>query len=139
MEHFILRTEALIIDAVIVTLFTALINNILYIILSIVNNQLLLSIYPSIVLIIVTMGYFTIFEAKTNKTIGKKITHLYVSDDEGYMSYKKAFIRNLTKIYWIPLIFDIILGKILNYPSRLFDKLAGTDVYSDKELEEVDY
>lgn len=139
MEHFILRTEALIIDAVIVTLFTALINNILYIILSIVNNQFLLSIYPSIVLIIVTMGYFTIFEAKTNKTIGKKITHLYVSDDEGYMSYKKAFIRNLTKIYWIPLIFDIILGKILNYPSRLFDKLAGTDVYSDKELEEVDY
>lgn len=139
MEHFILRTEALIIDAVIVTLFTALINNILYIILSIVNNQFLLSIYPSIILIIVTMGYFTIFEAKTNKTIGKKITHLYVSDDEGYMSYKKAFIRNLTKIYWIPLIFDIILGKILNYPSRLFDKLAGTDVYSDKELEEVDY
>lgn len=139
MEHFILRTEALIIDAVIVTLFTALINNILYIILSIVNNQFLLSIYPSIVLIIVTMGYFTIFEAKTNKTIGKKITHLYVSDDEGYMSYKKAFIRNLTKIYWIPLIFDIILGKILNYPSRLFDKIAGTDVYSDKELEEVDY
>ena len=139
MEHFMLRTEALIIDAIVVTLFTALINNILYIILSIINNQFLLSIYPSIVLIIVTMCYFTIFEAKTNKTIGKKIAHLYVSDDEGYMSYKKAFIRNLTKIYWIPLIFDIILGKILNYPSRLFDKLAGTDVYSDKELEEVDY
>ena len=138
MEHFILRTEALIIDAVIVTLFTALINNILYVILSMVRNQFLLSSYPSIVLIIVTMSYFTLFEAKTNKTIGKKITHLYVSDDEGYMSYKKAFIRNLTKIYWIPLIFDIILGKILNYPSRLFDKLAGTDVYSDKELE-LDY
>ena len=55
------------------------------------------------------------------------------------MSYKKAFIRNLTKIYWIPLIFDIIIGKVLNYPSRLFDKLAGTDVYSDIELEEVEF
>jgi hypothetical protein len=54
------------------------------------------------------------------------------------MSYRKAFLRNLTKIYWIPLIFDILIGKLLNYPSRLFDKLAGTDVYSDIELEEVE-
>ncbi len=134
MEHFILRTEALIIDAIIVTLFTALINNLLYILFTLLNLPSLLSIYSYVILIVVTMAYFTIFEAKTNKTIGKKMLHLYVSDVEGYMSYKKAFIRNLTKLYWIPLIFDIIIGKILNYPSRLFDKLAGTDVYSDSEL-----
>ena len=138
MEHFVLRTKALIIDAVIVTLFSMLLDNILYIILSILNNQILLAYYPTIVLIVVTMLYFTIFEAKTNKTIGKKVTNLYVSDEEGYMSYRKAFIRNLTKICWIPLIFDIIIGKLLNFPSRLFDKLAGTDVYSDIELEQVD-
>ena len=139
MEHFVLRAKALIIDAVIVTLFSMLIDNILYIILSFINNQTLLAWYPTVVLIVVTMLYFTIFEAKTNKTLGKKMTPLYVSDEEGYMSYKKAFIRNLTKIYWIPLIFDIIIGKVLNYPSRLFDKLAGTDVYSDIELEEVEF
>ncbi|HIH35105.1 MAG TPA: RDD family protein [Methanosphaera sp.] len=138
MEHFVLRTKALIIDAVIVTLFSMLLDNILYIILSILNNQILLAYYPTIVLIVVTMLYFTIFEAKTNKTIGKKVTNLYVSDEEGYMSYRKAFIRNLTKIYWVPLVFDIIIGKLLNYPSRLFDKLAGTDVYSDIELEQVE-
>lgn len=115
-----------------------LLDNILYIILSILNNQILLAYYPTIVLIVVTMLYFTIFEAKTNKTIGKKVTNLYVSDEEGYMSYRKAFIRNLTKIYWVPLVFDIIIGKLLNYPSRLFDKLAGTDVYSDIELEQVE-
>lgn len=138
MEHFVLRTKALIIDAVIVTLFSMLLDNILYIILSILNNHILLAYYPTIVLIVVTMLYFTIFEAKTNKTIGKKVTNLYVSDEEGYMSYRKAFIRNLTKIYWVPLVFDIIIGKLLNYPSRLFDKLAGTDVYSDIELEQVE-
>ncbi len=137
MEHFTSRLKALIIDAIVVTLFSALVNNILYIILSIVNNQFLLSIYPSVVLIVVTMLYFTIFEAKTNKTLGKRVTHLYVSDEEGYMSYRKAFVRNLTKIYWVPLIFDVLIGKIFNYPSRLFDKLAGTDVYSDIELEQV--
>lgn len=137
MEHFTSRLKALIIDAIVVMLFSALVNNILYIILSIINNQFLLSIYPSVVLIVVTMLYFTIFEAKTNKTLGKRVTHLYVSDEEGYMSYRKAFVRNLTKIYWIPLIFDVLIGKIFNYPSRLFDKLAGTDVYSDIELEQV--
>ena len=137
MEHFTSRLKAVIIDAIVVILFSAFLNNILYIILSMINNQFLLAYYPTIVVVVVTMAYFTIFEAKTNKTLGKQITHLYVSDDEGYMTYGKAFIRNLTKIFWIPLIFDVIIGKVLNYPSRLFDKLAGTDVYSDIELEHV--
>jgi len=66
MEHFVLRAKALIIDAVIVTLFSMLIDNILYILLSFINNQTLLAWYPTVVLIVVTMLYFTIFEAKTN-------------------------------------------------------------------------
>ena len=71
MEHFTSRLKALIIDAIIVTLFVAFVDNILYIVLSTVKNQTLLAWYPTIVLIIVTMLYFTIFEAKTNKTLGK--------------------------------------------------------------------
>ncbi|RAP47514.1 MAG: hypothetical protein BZ136_06120 [Methanosphaera sp. rholeuAM74] len=135
MEHFLQRLWALIIDFIVVTLLTTLVNNILFVPLSFMNNITISANYPLVVLILVTWIYFTIFEAKTNKTIGKRIIGLYVSDSEGYMSYKKAFIRNLTKTLWIPLIFDVILGKLLNCPSRLFDKFAGTDVYADKELE----
>lgn len=138
MEHFVKRFEACIIDAIVVTLLTALLNNILYVILTLIRNPLFLVYYPYVVLVIVTLSYFTIYEAKTNKTIGKRIIHLYVSDEEGYMTYKKSLIRNLTKIFWIPLIFDVILGKLLNCPSRLFDKFANTNVYSDKELELVE-
>jgi uncharacterized RDD family membrane protein YckC len=137
MEHFILRTKALIIDMIVVTLFTLLLDNILYVLLSYLKNFTLLAWYPYIVYVLVTILYFTISEAKTNKTVGKKITHLYVSDEDGYMSYFKAFVRNLTKICWIPLLFDVIIGKIFNFPSRLFDKIAGTDVYADIELEQV--
>lgn len=137
MEHFILRTEALIVDGIIVTLLTALLNNILFMLFVLLHIPVL-NFYNMAILIVVTMAYFTIFEAKTNKTIGKKMLHLYVSDDEGYMSYKKAFIRNITKICWVPLIVDIIIGKLLNYPSRLFDKIAQTDVYADNELESVE-
>ena len=135
MEHFLQRLWAVIIDFIVVTLLTTLVNNILFVPLSFMNNITISANYPLVVLVLVTWIYFTVFEAKTNKTIGKRIIGLYVSDSEGYMSYKKAFIRNLTKTLWIPLIFDVILGKILNCPSRLFDKFAGTDVYADKELE----
>lgn len=137
MENFTLRLKAFIIDAIVVTLFTALINNILYIFLLSVNNRLLLAWYPYAVLVVITLLYFTIMEAKTNKTIGKKISKLYVSDSEGYMSYYKAFVRSIPKIFWVPLIFDVIIGKLLGFPSRLFDKIAGTDVYRDDELEQV--
>ena len=134
MDHFILRTKALIIGIIIVTLLTALVNNLLYILLVLLHLPVL-NIYSYITLVVITLAYFIVFEARTNKTIGKKIEHLYVSDKEGYMSYKESFIRNITKLFWIPLIFDVVIGRILNYPSRLFDKLAGTDVYADDELE----
>ncbi|MCD7781191.1 MAG: RDD family protein [Methanosphaera sp.] len=137
MEHLLKRFEALIIDIIVVTLFVNLVDNILYIILTLLNISVTLAYYPYVVLIVVTMAYFTLFEAKTNKTIGKKITNLYVSDKDGYMSYQKAFIRNLTKLFWIPLIFDVLLGIILKRPSRLFDSFVGTDVYSKDELETV--
>ena len=138
MEHFMKRLSACIVDAIVVSLITALVNNLLFIPLSLIANQTISAFYPYVTLVIVTMAYFTLYEANTNKTVGKKIFHLYVSDEEGYMSYKKAFIRNLTKLFWIPLIFDVIIGKILNCPSRLFDRLAGTDVYADSELEDVE-
>lgn len=138
MEHFMKRLYACIVDAVVVSLMTALVNNLLFIPLSFLSNLVISAYYPYITTVIVTMLYFTLYEARTNKTLGKKIFHLYVSDEEGYMTYTNAFIRNLTKIFWIPLIFDVILGKILNLPSRLFDKFAGTDVYADSELEDVD-
>jgi hypothetical protein len=77
-------------------------------------------------------------ETKNNKDNGKVGMGLYVSDEEGYISYFSAFVRNITKCFWIPLVFDVLIGKILGFPSRLFDKLAGTDVYADDELEVYD-
>lgn len=137
MDNFTGRFKALLIDGLIVTLLTWVINGILYVPLEFIGNPMLLAYYSYVVLIIVTMAYFTIFEGKSNRTIGKKIAKLYVSDEDGYMTYKQAFVRNISKIFWLPLIVDVILGKILRYPSRFLDKIAGTDVYSESELELV--
>lgn len=138
MEHFTKRLYACIIDFVVVFLLISIVNNILFVPVSLLKVPFISAYYPYIVTIVVTLGYFTIMEAKTNKTIGKMVMKLYVSDEEGYLSYFSAFIRNITKCFWIPLIFDVIIGKILGFPSRLFDKIAGTDVYADYELEVYD-
>ena len=135
MELFKERFKALIIDIVIVTLTVWVINAILYIPIVLLNISWLTSNYSLIVLVIVTLSYFTITEAKYNRTLGKSREHLYVSDEEGYMTYSKALIRNLSKIFWIPLIIDILLGMALKFPSRFLDKIAKTDVYSEEELE----
>lgn len=138
MEHFIKRLYACVIDFIVVFLLIAIVNNILFVPISLLKIPFLSAYYPYIVTIIITLAYFGIMEAKTNKTIGKMIMKLYVSDEEGYISYSSAIIRNITKCFWIPLIFDVIIGKILGFPSRLFDKIAGTDVYADSELELYD-
>lgn len=138
MEHFTKRLSACIIDFIVVFLLISIVNNLLFVPISLLKVPFISAYYPYAVTIIVTIAYFTIMEAKTNKTIGKKVMKLYVSDEEGYISYYSAFIRNITKCFWIPLIFDVIIGKVLGFPSRLFDKLAGTDVYADSELELYD-
>ena len=138
MEHFTKRLYAYIIDFIVVFLLISIVNNLLFIPVSLLKITVLSAYYPYVVAVIVTMAYFTIMEAKTNKTIGKKVMKLYVSDEEGYLSYFSAFIRNITKCFFVLLIFDVIIGKILGFPSRLFDKIAGTDVYADDELEAYD-
>ena len=138
MEHFTKRLSACIIDFIVVFLLISIVNNLLFVPISLLKVPFISAYYPYAVTIIVTIAYFTIMEAKTNKTIGKKVMKLYVSDEEGYISYYSAFIRNITKCFWIPLIFDVIIGKVLGFPSRLFDKIAGTDVYADSELELYD-
>ena len=42
-------------------------------------------------------------EGKTSSTIGKRLFKLKVKAKDGDMNYKKAFIRNLSKILWVPL------------------------------------
>jgi hypothetical protein len=50
------------------------------------------------------------------------------------MSYKKAFIRNLSKILWLPLILDVILGFLMGDSNdRFLDKVSETYVVMDVE------
>jgi uncharacterized RDD family membrane protein YckC len=61
---------------------------------------------------------------------------LKVKSLNGDMSYRKAFIRNLSKILWLPLIVDLLVGFIFESPrKRYLDRLAKTEVVKFEEVE----
>jgi len=81
--------------------------------------------YWLVLVAIITILYFSYFEYHGG-TIGKLNQKLKVVSKKGELEYKQVIIRNLPKICWLPLIFDLILSS--NKELRLFDRLAGTKV-----------
>jgi len=79
---------------------------------------------------IVIIFYFVLLETKKGTTIGKDILSLnVVSEDGTNISYKQAIIRNLSKLYWIPIIFDFIIGKYVGESDeRILGQLSKTMV-----------
>lgn len=80
--------------------------------------------------------YFVLLEKKKGTTIGKNILFLKVVSEDGEdISYKQAIIRNLSKLYWIPIIFDVIIGRYVgNSNERFLGQLSKTMVVEEGDL-----
>ena len=75
--------------------------------------------------------YFVLTEKLFAASIGKAIMHLQVKSKNGAnISWIQAIIRNLTKIYWVPIIFDWLIGKLLR-TDRLLNNITRTVVVND--------
>jgi uncharacterized RDD family membrane protein YckC len=85
---------------------------------------------------IFSLVYFAILETVWGATIGKRLLHFKVQKTNGdKITFVKAFIRNITKIYWIALVIDWALGaftKGSDKRQKYLDRLAGTTVVSVK-------
>ena len=72
--------------------------------------------------------YFVFLEKTRGATIGKALMYLEVRSRNGaYINWAQSIVRNLTKIYWIPVIFDWAIGRFLN-SDRLFANITKTVV-----------
>lgn len=81
-------------------------------------------IVPFIILI-----YFAVCEKIQGATVGKALMNIEVLDDRGYsISWQQAIIRNITKIFWFPIIFDWAIGSLMGKRDRLFDIFSYTKV-----------
>ncbi len=123
------RFLALIIDVIIVTLALWIISAVIYPLIVVTNLFMVLNYWPVLAAFII-MGYFTYMEGKDGATLGKILMKIKVNAAEGDMNYKKAFLRSLSKILWIPLVLDLILGFIFgDNNDRFLDGFSKTTVF----------
>lgn len=122
------RFAALIIDMVILTLLLWIVTAITYPLIAAANVFVVLNYWPLLAAFLI-IGYFTYMEGKESVTLGKIVMKLRVNSVDGNMNYKKAFLRNLSKILWIPLILDVILGFVSGSSNdRYLDGISKTFV-----------
>jgi uncharacterized RDD family membrane protein YckC len=75
--------------------------------------------------------YFAVMESTSGASIGKKIFKLkVVSRTYSTPTFGEAFIRNLSKIYWLLLLLDVIVGLAISkgYQQKYSDSIMGTSV-----------
>jgi uncharacterized RDD family membrane protein YckC len=139
-EHWFYRLVAFIIDAIIVGVAVSILEFIF--LLAIVVPSLAFSglgfpfaifgvSLASGVGSIVLVFYFTFAEWLYGRSIGKAIFHLgVVTVDGSKMDFAKAFIRNISKIFWLLLLLDVLVGLIskTRRGQKYSDYIANTNV-----------
>lgn len=88
--------------------------------------------YLGYVVPIIGLIYFVYLEKTKRATVGKSLMYLQVVSRNGYpITWIQAIVRNLTKIFWFPIIFDWVLGKIFKSNDRLFGTFTKTMVVNE--------
>lgn len=78
--------------------------------------------------------YFSLLESSYGQTLGKRIMRFKVETTEGKTpSLEKSFLRNVSKIYWIFLLIDVLagLGTYGDARQKYMDRVAGSVVIED--------
>ncbi len=80
---------------------------------------------------VILILYFPLMETTMGASIGKQLLRLkVVSRRGGNPTFFEAFIRNVSKINWVLLLLDVIvgLGVSKGYQQKYSDQLMGTSV-----------
>lgn len=131
------RAYAYIIDFFVVSAFMWILAYIAYFFINYFNifgvYQYAIFLLPFIILV-----YFTLMEGSIGATVGKRLMFIQVvTPVRGYryrytrISYAQAFVRSLSKIFWLPIILDILLGK-LSGNVRILDRISRTIVVEER-------
>jgi len=141
MNHWLFRFLALVIDSIIIGIPVYLIWNFVFWSLFWSGAWWMLG-YGSWLLLPLLLGiievfYFVILDVSWGATVGKRVLGLQVQMvDGGKVPFGKAFIRNISKIYWLFLLLDWIIGIATPGPDRrqkYTDRMAGTTVVQVKQ------
>jgi uncharacterized RDD family membrane protein YckC len=127
---FTRRVIAYVIDFLVVSAFMWVASFFLFSILGPKNVYQVYQYFPWLMPILILI-YFVLCEKIAGASIGKAIMRLQVRSKNGAkVSWLQAIVRNLTKMYWIPIIFDWLIGRILN-TDRILNNITRTTVVND--------
>lgn len=127
MSVFSKRVFAYILDFIVVSALMWVVSYFIYIVVGANNVHMIYDYLPFFVAIVILV-YFILCEKFAGASMGKAIMRLEVRSQNGaYISWPQAIVRNLTKIYWIPIIFDWAIGKLLK-TDRILNNITRTVV-----------
>ena len=131
--HWVLRLVAYIIDTIIILIPTAIIYFVALVALISTGFFAFFGIWLLLPLIlgIIEVLYFVVLDVSWGATIGKRVLGLHVQmTNGGKVTFEKAFIRNISKIFWPFLGLDWLIGILTTGDKRqkFTDRWAGTVV-----------
>ena len=127
MSVFSKRVIAYILDFIVVSALMWIVSYFIYMVVGASNVHMIYDYLPFFVAIVILL-YFILCEKLAGASMGKAIMNLEVRSKNGaYISWPQAIVRNLTKIYWIPIIFDWAIGKLLK-TDRILNNITRTIV-----------
>ena len=124
------RVVAYLLDFFVLSAFMCIVT---YLLSLVISPSYSFGIYQAFVYIvpILTYVYFVLCEKLQGSSIGKSLMYLEVRSLNGArISWAQSIVRNLTKIYWVPIIFDWLIGKILGQ-DRLLNVITRTIVIDE--------
>ena len=124
------RVVAYVIDFFVVSAFMWIVSYLLFFLVNPYNSYRVYQYFPYVTPVLILV-YFILCEKFNGATVGKSLMYLQVRSKNGAMiSWPQAIVRNLTKIYWIPIIFDWAIGKILK-TDRILNNITKTVVVDE--------
>lgn len=121
------RIIAYVLDFFVVSAFMWIISYLVFLVTGPNNVDSIYAIFPYLAPILGYI-YFVFFEKTKGATVGKALLYLEVRSRNGArISWAQSIVRNLTKIFWIPIIFDWAIGRIMK-TERLFASITRTVV-----------
>ncbi len=129
---FTRRVLAYVIDFFVVSAFMWIVSYLLSVFINPYSSFQIYMYFPYVVPVLILV-YFIVLEKSKGATIGKALMYLRVISRNGRrISWIQAVIRNLTKIFWFPIIFDWAIGKLLSN-DRVFGVFTKTIVVNEIE------
>ncbi len=127
---FTRRVVAYILDFIVVSAFMWIVSFFTF---NMVGAKNVYSVYQFLpfAMAIFVLVYFVLCEKLAGASVGKSLMYLRVKSKNGAnISWLQAIVRNLTKMFWVPIIFDWLVGKLLR-TDRLFNNITRTVVVNE--------